>query len=51
MQGLTVAALSARSEKEARVALMVGSVGVCVWRESGVGRSGFVLVRLAGIWL
>jgi hypothetical protein len=29
---------------------MVGSYGVFVWRESGVRRSVFVLVRLTGIW-
>jgi hypothetical protein len=35
---------------EAVVMLMVGSGGVCVWRESGVRRS-VLLVRLDGIWL
>jgi hypothetical protein len=33
------------------VAPKVGSGRVCVWRESGVRRSVFMLVRLAGIWL
>jgi hypothetical protein len=36
---LTVATLVARNANEAMVALMVGSGGVCVWRESGVRRS------------
>jgi hypothetical protein len=36
---LTVATLAARKANEATVAPMVGSDGVCFWRESGVRRS------------
>jgi hypothetical protein len=36
---LTTATLAARNANEALVARMVGSGGVCVWRESGVRRS------------
>jgi hypothetical protein len=42
---LTVATLIERNANEAMVAPVVGSGGVCVWRESGVRRS---VVRLAG---
>jgi hypothetical protein len=44
--GLTVATVVTRKAKEGVMAPMVGSGGVCVWRESGV-----VLVPLAGIQL
>jgi hypothetical protein len=45
--------LVARNANEAMVAPMVGSGGVCVWLESRVWSQavGFVLARLAGIWL
>jgi len=45
----SVATLVARNSNKA----MVVSGGVCVWLESGVWIQavGFVLVRLAGIWL
>jgi hypothetical protein len=36
---------------DAVVVPMVGPGGVCIWREPGVWNHGFVLVRLAGIWL
>jgi hypothetical protein len=41
----------ATNKNEAMVAPVVGSGGVCFWRESGVLSQavGFVLVRLAGI--
>jgi hypothetical protein len=48
-QVLTVTTLVARNANKAMVALMAGSGGVFVWRESGV-RWSVVLVRLAGIW-
>lgn len=34
-------------------AMVVGSGGICVWRESGMssGAVGFMLMLLAGIWL
>jgi hypothetical protein len=34
-------------------AMVVGSGGICVWRESGMcsGAVGFMLMFLAGIWL
>jgi hypothetical protein len=50
---LTVAYLVARSANEALVASLMGSGGDCVWRETGVWCQavGFVLVRMAGIWL
>jgi hypothetical protein len=45
--------LVARNANETMVAPMVESDGVCVWQEFGVRSQavGFVLVRLAGIWL
>jgi hypothetical protein len=50
---LSLATLVARNANTAMVAPMVGSGGVCIWREYGVWTMavGFVLVRLAGIWL
>jgi hypothetical protein len=43
---VTVVTLAARNVNEAMAAPMVGSGGVCVWRESGVRRS--VLCWCAG---
>jgi hypothetical protein len=49
---LVVVNLVAINENEAMVAPVVWSGGVCVWWESGVRYTvGFLLVRLAGIWL
>jgi hypothetical protein len=50
---MTVGTLVGRNGNEAMLTPMVGSGGVCVWRESGVGSQAvsFVLVSLAGIWL
>jgi hypothetical protein len=50
---LMVATLVAETANETMVAPMVVSGGVCVLRESGVCSQavGFLLVRLAGIWL